>query len=100
MSNNAVLFANIRKGETSTALDRTGVPTLDGDAVVPPIEFNAPEITLDSGDKLRVVVFGQDAIQEGRFAGADRADDAYGFRRPHFQRNIAQHGAPVALHCS
>ena len=51
VSGNAVLFANIRKGETSTALDRTGVPTLDGDAVVPPIEFNASEVTLDSGDK-------------------------------------------------
>jgi hypothetical protein len=51
VSDNAVLFANIRKGETSTAVDRTGVPALTGDAVVPPIEFKASEITLDAADK-------------------------------------------------
>ena len=51
VSDNAALFANVRKGNTSTAVDRSGVPTLDGDAVIPAIEFKASEITLDAADK-------------------------------------------------
>ena len=46
---------NVRSGQTSISIDKkTNIPTLNGQLVLPQIDFAASEITLDAGDKAQL----------------------------------------------